>query len=356
MAAHLAGASVTLASVVADDLAGNSLLEHVTNSGLRPTAMRKLPTDDGARTAQYIAVNDTNKDLVLAMADMSIFSRPELESPAPWNTNMEENKPKWVVVDANWSPAILSSILTAATAHGAKIAFEPVSVAKAARLFHKENPFITDAKVVPNHVVSLASPNHLELTAMYNAARDSMKFESEQWWSVIDGLGLSGTGSRDRLISVAGLELVEQGIPQQCIQLLPFIPNLVTKLGRKGCLLTSLLRRGDERLTQPESAPFVLSRNLSHDSAIGGLYMRLLPPQMEVKQEDIVSVNGIGDSMLGVIVAGLVKGHTLEEVLPIAQEAAVLTLQSAEAVSPNIRSIRAKLDKRMRQMSIPDRR
>ncbi|ETI28077.1 hypothetical protein G647_00526 [Cladophialophora carrionii CBS 160.54] len=345
LAAHLAGAKVVLASAVADDLAGSSLLDHVTKSGLQTTGIRQLSTIDGARTAQYVAINDTNKDLVVAMADMSIFARPELEAPGYWTAKMEQSKPTWVVVDANWSPSILSAIFAAAKASGALVAFEPVSTAKAARLFHKDNRFVTSAKVVPDHVVSLASPNHLELSALYNAAREAMMFESEEWWSVIDSLGLYGAGSRERLVSVAGRELVEQGIPQQGIQLLPFIPNLVTKLGRQGCLLTCLLRRGDERLTRPENAPYVLSRNLSGDSDLGGLYMRLFPPFMEVAQDHIVSVNGVGDTMLGVVIAGLARGRTLEEVLPIAQEAAVLTLKSPEAVSPQVRDIQDKLDR-----------
>jgi len=46
---------------------------------------------------------------------------------------------------------------------------------------------------------------------------------------------------------------------------------------------------------------------------------------------------------LGVIVAGLVKGHNLEQVLPAAQDAAVLSLKSAEAVSPDVQTIKARL-------------
>ena len=343
MAAHLAGARVTLASVVADDLAGISILDHVSKSGMPITDIRRLSTSDGARTAQYVAVNDTNRDMVVAMADMSIYSRPELEAPSYWTSKMEERKPKWVVVDANWSPAILSSIFAAANAHKAQVAFEPVSVAKAERLFDTSIPSITEKRVVPNHVVSLATPNQYELTAMYDAARNAMMFESEVWWSIIDSFGFSGAGSQDRLVSVAGRELVEQGLPQQCIQLLPFIPNLVTKLGRKGCLLACLLRRGDERLARAENAPYVLARNFTDTGAIGGLYMRLIPPSAEVPANEVVSVNGIGDTLLGVTVAGLANGRTLEEVLPIAQDAAALTLRSAKAVSPRVREIQARL-------------
>jgi pseudouridylate synthase / pseudouridine kinase len=331
---------VTLASVVADDLAGSSLLEHLARSGLRTTDIERLPTSTGARTAQYVAVNDTNKDLVVAMADMAILDRPEMESMEFWSAKMEQNKPRWVVVDANWSPTILSSIFTAAKTQGSLIAFEPVSIAKAARLFHRESSMLNGTKVVPNHVVSLSTPNSLELKAMYEAARDSAMFESSEWWSVINGFGFSSAGSQDRLISVAGRELVEQGIPQQCIQLVPFIPNLVTKLGAKGCLLTCLLRRGDDRLTNPANAPYILSRSTS-ESEIGGLYMRLFPPSTVVEQA--VSVNGIGDTMLGVMVTGLANGRQLEDVMPTAQEAAVLTLQSPEAVSPQVRTLRSKL-------------
>lgn len=343
LAAHLAGARVSLASVVADDLAGSSLLDHVGECGLSTDNIRRIPAADGARTAQYIAVNDTRKDLVLAMADMSILARPELESLEYWTTTIGQTSPKWVIVDANWSPEILSAIFKAAKVQGAMIAFEPVSIAKAARLFHKSNSAVTSTSVVPNHTVNLASPNSLELSALCNAARDALLFESEQWWKVIDSFGLSGTTSRDRLASIAGPELVEEGIPQQCIQLLPFIPNLVTKLGRRGCLLTSLLRHTDPRLTRPEYAQYILSRTMSDASEIGGVYMRLVPPTCNISQEDIVSVNGVGDTMLGVIVAGFVRGHTLEDVIPVAQDAAVLTLKSPEAVSPEVRSIQGRL-------------
>ncbi|EHY58124.1 hypothetical protein HRR83_005015 [Exophiala dermatitidis] len=345
-AAHFAGASVALASVVADDIAGSSLLESVKNTGLSTADILQLAAADGARTAQYVAVNDRNKDLVVAMADMSIFAHPELEKQEYWTEKMERRKPKWVVVDANWSPAVLSSIFTAAKTHQAMLAFEPVSTAKATRLFHKSvwTKTDTDSMVVPNHVVSLASPNSLELTAIYNAARNEMMFESEQWWGVIDSLGLSGSSSRDRLMAVAGRDLVQEGIPQQCIQLLPFVPNLVVKLGRKGCLLANLLRRGDPRLSSPDYAPYIISRTLSHESQVGGVYMRLMPPSVEVDQAEIVSVNGIGDTMLGVIVAGLANGRLLEEVVPVAQDAAVLSLKSAEAVSPEVRSIQTRLN------------
>lgn len=343
IAAHYAGAKVSLASVVTDDLAGSTLMEYMAKSGLPTRHIMQISTAAGARTAQYMAVNDKNKDLVVAMADMSILGRSELESLEYWTDLLAESNPKWVVVDANWSPSTISAILTAANLQKANIAFEPVSVAKAARLFHKDNTTITNRNVVPGHIVNLASPNRFELTALFNAAREASMFESEEWWTVIDSFGLSGSSSRDRLSAVVGRDLVEEGLAQQCIQLLPFIPNMVVKLGRKGCLVANLLKEDDARLRSPDYAPYIIARSHSENTRIGGVQMRLIPPSHEVPQSEIVSVNGIGDTMLGVIVAGLVQGHTLEAVVPIAQDAAVLTLKSAQAVSPEVRSIQARL-------------
>jgi len=58
----------------------------------------------------------------------------------------------------------------------------------------------------------------------------------------------------------------------------------------------------------------------------------------------ITSVNGVGDTFLGVLIAGLAKGCTLDEpLISIAQEAACLTLGSSESVSPLLGRLKAKL-------------
>jgi pseudouridine-5'-phosphate glycosidase/pseudouridine kinase len=71
--------------------------------------------------------------------------------------------------------------------------------------------------------------------------------------------------------------------------------------------------------------------------------MRLFPA-LEVV-EDVVSVNGVGDTFLGVLVAGLAKGLTLDErLVDIAQRGAIMTLRSREAVSPELGLLSDKLD------------
>ena len=343
VAAHYAGANVALASVVANDVAGMSLLDQLQMSGLFTGLIRQLDVTDGARTAQYVAVNDAKKDLVLAMADMSILTRPELEAEHYWHECLRSANPKWIVVDSNWSPAIMSSIISAAKAQSIPVAFEPVSTAKAIRLFDKTYPSIKASNVVPNHSIRLATPNTFELTAIHTALRENDYLASQHWWQVIDALGLSSTDTRDKFVSITSTDLVQQGVPQQCIQLLPYIPSLVTKLGSRGSLLTQLLRPNDSRLRHPDHAPYILARNLEDDAVLGGVYMRLFPPAAHVDENEIIGVNGIGDTMLGTVMAGLVKGRELHEIIPIAQEAAVLSLKSKEAVSPKVQSLRTKL-------------
>lgn len=349
LAAKYVGSDVLFCSVVADDLSGRAALASLEKEGLSTAGVQVLPSAPGTRTAQYVAINDAKKDLLVAMADMGIVELPEhqLDFDGFWEPLMERTKPAWVVVDANWHPEVLKKWSTIARKHGARVAFEPVSTAKSRRLFDRGATgtcaAIGPEQVVPNHAISLACPNGLELTSMYAAARETDLFESQGWWAVIDAMNLSPTGSRERLVYVTSAALVDQGIPQQSIQLLPFIPCIITKLGEAGALLTQLLPPGDPRLTDPEYAPYILARAQVSDAPFGGVYMRLFPPAAKLNPEDVVSVNGAGDTLLGVTVAGLVKkgdAARVEDMISVAQEASRLTLTSAGGVSQELVSLR----------------
>ena len=80
-----------------------------------------------------MAVNDADKNLVMAMADMDIFTRHS--SPESWASTISAARPSWVVVDGNWGEADIRACVRAAKDNGSSVAFEPVSTAKAARLF-----------------------------------------------------------------------------------------------------------------------------------------------------------------------------------------------------------------------------
>ncbi|KAK2793651.1 hypothetical protein FQN51_001162 [Onygenales sp. PD_10] len=356
LAASYVGSSVLFCSVIADDLSGRAALAGLekSKSTLHPQGIQILnPSTTGARTAQYVSVNDAKKDLMLAMADMAILELPasSLDFSNFWEPLIQRAQPNWAVVDANWSPDVLAKWISLAKSQacGTKVAFEPVSTAKSTRIFHPTliNPTSTIAN--NNNPIDLATPNRHELAAMYSHARESNLFDSPQWWSVINALEMPSSGSRDRLISLTTPDLVNEGIPQQSIQLLPFIPCIVTKLGAQGVLLTQLLPPGDERLRSADHARYVLGRSYAGGSSggmegVGGVYMRLFPPAEVLGEDEVVSVNGAGDTLLGVLVAGLAMNgggglRRVEDIIPVAQRASVRTLKSKDAVSREIEGL-----------------
>ncbi|EGE77721.1 serine/threonine protein kinase [Blastomyces dermatitidis ATCC 18188] len=354
LAANYVGSSVLLCSVVADDFSGRAALAALENSqpNLHSQGIQVLSPATGCRTAQYVSVNDAKNNLMLAMADMTIMEAPQqsLAFNAFWDPLVQRARPNWVVIDANWNPDVISKWISLAKSHGAKIAFEPVSDAKSTRLFTRSvsnlKSIIQPSFTIPNHTIDIVTPNRHELTTMYTTARESGLFESAQWWEVINSLEMPSSGSRDRLVSITNSKLVDQGIPQQAIQLLPFIPCIISKLGPQGVLLTQILPPSDARLRSADYARYILGRSYAdgNNSPIGGVYMRLFPPAEVLKDADVVSVNGAGDTLLGVIVAGLAQGEgsddvglrRLDDIISVAQRASVETLKSADAVSAEI--------------------
>ncbi|KAL9638664.1 MAG: hypothetical protein Q9204_001416 [Flavoplaca sp. TL-2023a] len=341
-AIHYVRSSVQFCSVIGDDNAGQIAKEELKVKGLSVSALIQKPS---ARTAQYVAVNDAYNNLVLAMADMTIMEgyKPEIEKV--WGPQLARCTPKWLVLDANWDPHSLRQWIKIGKDMGIKTAFEPVSVAKAKRLFASRSHDNSWLGVLPDHAVSLATPNNLELASMHAAARKAELFEREDWWQLVDAMGLSSSGSREKLTSITNNDLVDKGIPQQSIQLLPFIPTILTKLGAKGVLMTQMLRPGDDRLSSPAHARYVLSHADPSHPSIGGIYMRLFPPAEKVQAAEVTSVNGAGDTFLGIIIAGLARDRpkTLIDLIQIAQKGSVMSLKSKEAVSPKIRELRGHL-------------
>ncbi|KAL8638884.1 MAG: hypothetical protein Q9226_008948, partial [Calogaya cf. arnoldii] len=242
---------VLFCSAIGSDSAALVAKEQLTAKGLSTSAIVQKPS---ARTAQYVAVNDADKNLVLAMADMGIMEGCALEIESVWRPQLNRCKPKWLVLDANWDSGSLQQWIKIGKDTGIKIAFEPVSVAKSKRLFATPPNDSSVLDVLPDHAVSLATPNSQELASMHAAARETELFEREDWWQFIDAMGLSSSGSRERLMSITNSTLVDKGTPQQSLQLLPFIPTILTKLGDRGVLMTQSLRPGDDRLTSPAHA------------------------------------------------------------------------------------------------------
>ena len=325
------GSSVQLCSSVGDDISGRAALSQLEAEGLRTDGVQVLRQH---RTAQYVAVNTAQKDLFVGMADMGILETTG-EIPNAWpSTSL--SKPKCLIVDANWSPSALLAWLHYGRSVGALTVLEPVSTAKATRFWETTPP-----RAFPGHLVDIVTPNEHELRQLHKKATRREFLDSPEWWRVIDALGIGSSGLRAPLVEATGSELVEHGIPQQAIGLLPYFPTVLTKLGPAGVLVTKLLRAGDAALDSAAAAPHVLARCTNGDGAVGGLYVRLFPPEKVLPPGEVVSVNGAGDSLVGALAARLVCGAPMEEAVVVAQRAARLSLQSRDAVCADLKSLQA---------------
>jgi len=342
-ASHLLGSSVRLHSAVGDDLSGRAAIAQLQEEGMSVSGIETLP--GSSRTAQYVAINNTNKDLALAMADMSILETiPDTTTKHLATTlfNSTSPRPKVFVADANWSSSALQIWLQAAHHAQTTTIFEPVSTAKALRIFPSSSITSQGPSVYPNPLADITTPNTHELTALHTFAQEKDFFSTPAWFTVIDALGIPNTGLRVPLAITVGSSLVDRGVPQQAIKLLPFFPTILTKLGPEGVLMTSLLPVDHAVLRDEKERPFVLARNMTDngENKVGGLYVRLFPVEKVLQPEEVVSVNGIGDTFCGALAHALSKGKSVQDVVAFAQRAAGLSLRSREAVSPELKGLR----------------
>lgn len=336
-AAHLIGATVHLHSLVGEDLTGRAALSQLAAEGMTTAGIEVLPHP--SRTAQYVAINNVNKDLALAMADMKIFETIPSPTAMRMIQKVSTEPPRLLVLDANWDADTLHEYLRIGRSSACSTTiFEPVSTAKALRIFPSSlNPNTSHS---PHLLLAdVITPNELELTALHNHAYSQGFFDLPAWFTAIDALGIPSSGLRVPLATTTTPAIVNAGIPQQAIKLLPFFPVILTKLGPQGVLLTKLLAADDPVLTSADEAQYVLSRCKNGDQNVGGLYVRLFPTE-RVSKKDIVSVNGVGDTFLGALAAGIAQGQRVQDVVPFAQKAALLSLRSKESVSQELKSLR----------------
>jgi hypothetical protein len=142
----------------------------------------------------------------------------------------------------------------------------------------------------PKHSISIVTPNILELKAMYEAADELGFFAGSGWWRILDGFSITSqcrqgkpvfSSHSDGLLNV-DIEMLQQkikradptadttssiievaksvvmgeerpltdfvveGSVQQAISLLPYIPNILIKLGPRGVLCVRLSPKGVE--------------------------------------------------------------------------------------------------------------
>ena len=354
-----------LCSVVADDMAGKAALEQLAQRGMDTSKIVTL--SGGHRTAQYVAFNDKEKNLVMAMADMRIVEDSAEAFDRFWKPHIEYCRPSWLLVDANWSSETIRAWANVGLEAGARIALEPVSSEKSTRLFYKtrqedskglvgfRSAFTASSrKWLPNQLADLVAPNETELKAMSRCLRIA-----DTSPSILPSLDDDELMTHIQKHAGASILHPDRDILLGSLRLLSRFPCIVTKLGAKGVLLTESLRAEDIRLQDPDEAKYVFFRQTPTEtndnkplilpkcksqsslSQLDGVYVRAFPAAAQISSDEIVSVNGVGDTFLGVLVAALSKAPNcpISELIDVAQQASLLTLKSRNSVSPAVRGI-----------------
>lgn len=179
------------------------------------------------------------------------------------------------------------------------------------------------------------------------------------WWPTIDSFNLS-TAFRIDLEQLSRRPvsdydpsmgnmafLVQQGIVQKAVNLLPFFQHLIIKCGDQGIIVAMRISPKDALNSvwaHKRSNP--LERYIvAHGNSEEIILIQHFP---SLPIETISNVTGAGDSFVGVLLACLAhdpgtmydpKG--LRDAITIAQRAAILALQSHTAVSPLLSRIDA---------------
>jgi pseudouridine kinase len=123
------GSSTGFISIVGDDDGGHALLKYMREIGID---VSQVVTTGERPTAEYAAILDAAGDLVLGIADMSIFDlfQPDhIERAWPHLASAG-----WVFADCNLSAAALSTLIAKCRTASCRLAIDAVSTHKAARL------------------------------------------------------------------------------------------------------------------------------------------------------------------------------------------------------------------------------
>ncbi|KAK7694734.1 hypothetical protein QCA50_001922 [Cerrena zonata] len=231
-----------LVSPVGTDGFGRMLAEESKQLGMRTDGFLEL---SDARTAVCNMVLDGSGGLTGGVADMGIVQSFD---SALIIDRLSQHKPELVAVDGNLSEETLQTIVNHTIQKDIPIFFEPTSVIKSLRILPAVKASL--GTLASNRSpISYLSPNILELGALYQAARDNDLTSHDVWWRAIDDMSV-GTEFRLHLDHLSRRNacdtnpdkgslgfLVNDGIAQMAIHLLPFFQHIVLKCGQLGVIV-----------------------------------------------------------------------------------------------------------------------
>ncbi|KAF9229232.1 indigoidine synthase A-like protein [Gyrodon lividus] len=346
------GVATLLVAPVGDDAFGSLITDLTESLGMRTDGLVSV---HGQRSSVCNLLLDAQGQLQSGVADMDLMQVWKADQILPI---LKVHHPQLLGLDGNISSETLSTLVTESLKAGIQIFFEPTSVVKSSRLF----PAVAaNLGKTARPVVSFVSPNLVELAQMYQDARTTYDLMShDHWWSAVDSFGLGSQFCMD-LAQLAKREIsdttrnlgtlsfiADKGVVQMAVNLLPFFQHLVIKCGELGVLVIM-------RLNKTKASAWAMERSnpcgryiIAHSQYSDEIVVIHHFPPLQVAQEVTLNTTGAGDSLVGALLAVLAQNPrafdspvTLTKALDIAQQAAILTLQSPYAVSRSLSSLRS---------------
>lgn len=339
------GLSPLLVAPVGKDFFGHILAEQTARLGMRNDGF--VTVED--RTAVCNMVLDGQGGLIGGVADMDITNEFSFDAILP---QLQAHTPEYVCFDGNLKADTLKQLVNYCHQHKIKSLFEPTSVYKTSRILPsiaaRINEETTEAPI------SHFTPNLLELQEVFEQVK-SEEYDlmaRDWWWKFIDNLSL-GTSFRMDLDQLARRPvddeepskgklgfLTEQGVAQMAVNLLPFFQHIWVKCGAQGVLVFMHIPPEKAALTgfASQRTKMVKRCIVAHGMKKDIVVVKHFPA---LKVDTVENVTGAGDSFVGTLVAGIASDNKrvydlegLDSLVNTAQQAAALTLQSHEAVSP----------------------
>ncbi|KAG6381132.1 Indigoidine synthase A like protein-domain-containing protein [Boletus reticuloceps] len=342
-------ASTLLVAPIGDDEFGKLIRSMTKSLGMRTDGLVPI---DGWQSAVCNLLLDSHGELQSGVSDMDL--------PHAWETDrilaiLRDHRPQLLALDGNLSSDTLTSHCDREFEDG--YSNEPTSVVKSLRIL----PAITaNLPRSTRSVISFVSPNLIELAQMYQHARNTSDLMSDEcWWNAIDSFGL-GSQFRTDLAQLARKKvsdtapdlgtlsfIADRGIVQMAVNLLPVFQHIMIKCGKLGVMVVM-------RQDRTEASAWATQRSnphhryiVTHSPTSDEMVVIQHFPPLQVTQNVALNTTGAGDSLVGTLLAILAQDahafsspETLSRALDIAQQAAILTLQSPYAVSPSLSSLK----------------
>ncbi|KAJ8245592.1 hypothetical protein GJAV_G00272400 [Gymnothorax javanicus] len=270
-------------SAVGADSQGDEVLRHCGHMDTRGVARMREQ-----RTATYCAVIAGTGDLSLGLGDMDIHQQITAQYVAQFEEHL--SAASLICMDGNIPVSTIDYICSISRKYTVPVWYEPTDIDKASK------PFLSNSW----KSLSCTSPNLLELCIMNRA------------------LGLSTPAvlpsDPDAVLECAvalSRPLLEQ---LQCV---------VVTLGPLGVLLCGGLEGGVLRLGPAKSRQT-------------GTLCALHYPAIPLNPGDVVNVSGAGDSLAAGLIAGVLRGLSVDDSVRLGLMAARLSLGSHHPVAPNL--------------------